>query len=213
MKQTKTIYHLIVDKSGSMTDCLENTINGFNEQITRIRNLEMEYPNDKITIGLTTFNDAVTINFIASNPKDVQFLSSSTYQPDGSTALLDAIGLTVKMIENEVDRTKTLETTTVIIVVITDGYENASKVYSLNDIRMMVSKLEETKKWTFAFIGATFDAVEIASQMSFKSQNSYSFNKKEMESVVWEKLNHSLSSYCYKKVHNKLDSNLFDESN
>jgi hypothetical protein len=52
MKQTKTIYHLILDRSGSMIDCLENTINGFNEQIHRIRRIKAEFPDDEMTVGL-----------------------------------------------------------------------------------------------------------------------------------------------------------------
>ena len=43
MKIRKTIYHLIVDKSGSMSDCIENTINGFNEQVNRIKHNELEF--------------------------------------------------------------------------------------------------------------------------------------------------------------------------
>lgn len=53
MKTQKTIYHILVDKSGSMSDCIDQTINGFNEQITKIREMEVEFPEQLMTIGLT----------------------------------------------------------------------------------------------------------------------------------------------------------------
>ena len=59
MKTRKTIYHLIVDKSGSMMDCVDSTINGFNEQVNRIKDKALEFTEEDITMGLTTFNDNV----------------------------------------------------------------------------------------------------------------------------------------------------------
>ena len=211
MKQTKTIYHLILDRSGSMIDCLENTINGFNEQIHRIRRIKAEFPDDEMTVGLTIFNEEVIIKYLASNPQDVSLLDSDSYRPGGSTALLDAIGFTVKRIENELERSNNIQDTSVIVVVITDGYENASKVFSMAEIKLMIARLEQTTKWTFAFVGATFDAVEVAKEMSIKSKNCYSFNKNEMNTVVWDKLNFSLFNYSQKKKNKQSDDNLFGE--
>ena len=211
MKQTKTIYHLILDRSGSMIDCLENTINGFNEQIQRIRRIKAEFPDDEMTVGLTIFNEEVIIKYLASDPHDVSLLDSLSYKPGGSTALLDAIGFTVKRIESELERSNNIQDTSVIVVVITDGYENASKVFSMAEIKLMIARLEQTTKWTFAFVGATFDAVEVAKEMSIKSKNSYSFNKNEMDSVVWDKLNLSLVNYSQKKKNKQSDDNLFGE--
>lgn len=211
MKQTKTIYHLILDRSGSMIDCLESTINGFNEQIHRIRRIKTEFPDDEMTVGLTIFNEEVIIKYLASDPHDVRLLDSLSYKPGGSTALLDAIGFTVKRIESELEHALGIQDTSVVVVVITDGYENASKVFSMAEIKLIIARLEQTTKWTFAFVGATFDAVEVAKEMSIKSKNSYSFNKKEMDSVVWDKLNFSLVNYSQKKKNKQSDDNLFDD--
>ena len=48
MKTRKTIYHLIVDKSGSMCDCIESTINGFNEQVNKIKSNAHEFQEEEI---------------------------------------------------------------------------------------------------------------------------------------------------------------------
>jgi hypothetical protein len=72
--------------------------------------------------------------------------------------------------------------------------------------------LESTGRWTFSFIGATLDAVEVAEQMAFKSNNSYSFDKSEMESAVWNKLSDSMHHYFNKKNNGRTDlSVLFDK--
>ena len=209
MKTRKTIYHLIVDKSGSMMDCVDSTINGFNEQVNRIKDKALEFTEEDITMGLTTFNDNVNHLYYRQNPKEMVLLNYENYRPSGGTALLDAVGETISEIERQISTN--LIATTVIIVILTDGYENASKKYNLVNIRNMISKLEETGKWTFSFIGATLDAVDVASSMAIKSQNSFSFEKTQMKSAVWDKLNKSVSSYFNKKSENRNLNNFFED--
>lgn len=209
MKTGKTIYHLIVDKSGSMMDCVDNTINGFNEQVNRVKDKALEFTEEDITMGLTTFNENVKHLYFQQNPKEMVLLSYENYRPSGGTALLDAVGESITEIERQVKAS--LIPTTVIVVILTDGYENASKKYNLVNIRNMISKLEETGKWTFSFIGATLDAVDVAASMAIKSQNSFSFEKTAMKSEVWDKLNKSVSSYFTKKSQNKNLNNFFED--
>jgi hypothetical protein len=136
-------------------------------------------------------------------------LNYENYRPIGGTALLDAVGESITEIERQI--AASLIPTTAIIVILTDGYENASKKYNLVNIRNMISKLEETGKWTFSFIGATLDAVDVAASMAIKSQNSFSFEKTAMKSEVWDKLNKSVSSYFTKKSQNKNLNNFFED--
>ena len=209
MKTRKTIYHLIVDKSGSMTDCIDNTINGFNEQVNRIKHMALEFEEEEITLGLTTFNTYVNHHYFQLNPSAVELLNNVTYLTQGSTALLDAIGETVTQIERKI--LESTIPTTVIVVILTDGYENASKRYNLVKIRNMISRLEETGKWTFSFIGATLDAVDVAASLSIKRQNSFAFDKEDMGQSVWNKLDKSVSSYFNKKRENRNLDNLFED--
>jgi len=209
MKTRKTIYHLVVDKSGSMMDCVDSTINGFNEQVNRIKHKSLEFAEEEITMGLTTFNTNVNHHYFQQNPKEIVLLNYENYRPNGSTALLDAVGETITEIERQI--AASLIPTTAIIVILTDGYENASKKYNLEKIRNMISKLEETGRWTFSFIGATLDAVDVAASMSIKSQNSFSFEKTEMKNSVWDKLDKSVSSYFSKKRANRNLNNFFED--
>jgi hypothetical protein len=199
MQKQKTIYHLIVDKSGSMFDCIEPTISGFNEQVTKIQQLEKEYSEQEITIGLTTFNHEVHHHFFQSPAAAVRKLDTDNYRPDGTTALIDAIGMTVQTIEKEIQHHNNQSNTTVVIVILTDGYENASQSFKLQDIKKTISRLEETGKWTFSFIGATLDAVDMAEAMSIKRHNSFRFSKSDMKTGLFDKLGHSMDNYMNKK--------------
>ena len=198
MKTQRTVYHLIIDKSGSMSDCIDATINGFNDQLNKIRSLELEYPEQEILIGLTTFNDEVENHFVLQNLSVLTTFSRKNYRPNGSTALFDAIGQTCLMLE-ERNRLDQKIPTTHVIVILTDGHENSSRNFNLGQIRSLIERLEKTEAWTFSFIGATLDAVEVAVSMSIKSQNSFAFEKHSMKSEVWDKLSNSMSSYAKKK--------------
>jgi hypothetical protein len=208
MKLRKTIYHLIVDKSGSMSDCIENTINGFNEQVERIKINQLEFEGEEITIGLSSFNHEVNHHYFDANPINLEPLNDRMYRPDGCTALLDAIGKSITEIEKRMDGKIP---TTAVIVIITDGYENASRFFTLAKVKAMISRLEESGKWTFSFIGATLDAVDVAESLAIKKQNSFAFDKGNMDNQVWSKLNQSMGSYFTKKQEHKSTNNLFED--
>ncbi len=211
MQKQKTIYHLIVDKSGSMCDCIEQTISGFNEQVCKIQELQNEYPEQELTIGLTTFNHEVYHHFFQCPPSIVRSLNTDTYIPKGNTALLDAIGMTIDRIEEDIQHIQNQLNTTVVIVILTDGYENASKLFKLEKIRRTISRLEETGKWTFSFIGASLDAVDVADSMAIKKENSFMFEKSNMKFGLFDKLSNSMENYMDKKRKGKDLGKFFSE--
>jgi hypothetical protein len=173
-----------------MTDCIDNTISGFNEQIRHIRQLEEQFPEQEIVIALTMFNSEIKDYLFLEKPAMAPTLTTEIYRPSGNTALLDAIGITTEKLEKIQLETNLSIPTTVVVVVLTDGYENSSRVFKLSDIRRTISRLEETGHWTFSFMGATLDAVDVADQMNFQRQNSMSFDKRTMKEEVWNKTWH-----------------------
>ncbi|MEB3123867.1 MAG: vWA domain-containing protein [Snowella sp.] len=208
MKTQRSIYHLIVDRSGSMSDCIEATINGFNEQLNRIRGMESEFPEQEIKVGLTLFNDTIDHISMAETVAKMPYLSKRNYVPNGSTAFLDAIGQTSTLLA-EREGSRSGLPTTFVVVVLTDGYENCSRMFNLEQVRAMIQRLEATGRWTFSFIGATLDAVDVARQMSIKAQNSFHFEKDSMKSEVWDKLSTSMRGYFSKKRSGKDLSDFF----
>ena len=202
MKTQRTIYHIILDRSGSMSDCIENTVAGFNEQVNRVKLLEAKFPAQEIVMGLTTFNDQIEHHLKLAPPQSILTLTPQLFRPNGGTALLDAIGLTTTMLESEVGLKNNIDTTCVIVI-LTDGHENNSKYYTLPSIREKITTLEATEKWIFNFMGATLDAVDVAVSMNIKSHNSFSFEKNEMKKEVWDNLGDSMDSYLKEKMSGK----------
>jgi hypothetical protein len=199
----KTFYHLIVDKSGSMGDCIPATIGGYNEQMQAISSLQERFPEQEISVGLTIFNEDVHHQFYGVKPSEVKPLTTENYQPNGTTALLDAIGMSVSLIKEKNQSNLLNLDNTVVVVIITDGYENASHLFNLKRIREMITTLEATGQWTFSYLGATLDAVDVADRLAIKKMNSMSFSKDRMNSAVWDNLNESMEDYLQLKKSNE----------
>lgn len=209
MKTQRTYYQLIVDRSGSMSDCVNATIDGFNEQLQRIRSMEAEFPEQDIRVGVTLFDHRIDHIKIGAPVTEIVKLNRENYVPDGTTALLDAIGITTGILEEREAGMSTLPST-FVVVVLTDGHENSSQIFNLEQIRSRITRLEATGKWTFSFIGATLDALDVAAQMAFKRQNSIQFAKESMKTEVWDKLSGSMRGYFTKKKSGGNPPNLFD---
>ena len=199
MKTQKTIYHILVDKSGSMSDCIDQTINGFNEQVAKIREMELEFPEQQMTIGLTTFNTHVDHLYYMKPVEHAYKMDHRSYQPDGSTAMLDAMTETMAALSQLQAQSNEQIPTTVVMVILTDGYENASRRYTLKNVKEMVEEREASGTWTFSFLGATLDAVDVAEQMSIRRENSIAFEKRDMKGEVWDRLDNSMRGYYDKK--------------
>lgn len=209
MKTQRTVYHLIVDRSGSMSDCISATLEGFNEQIARIRSMEAEFPEQEILAGLSLFNEGLNHLHMAIPCRNIPVLDRQNYYPQGGTSLLDAIGQTAKMLSEIENRLSCLPTTYVVIV-LTDGYENSSRFFTLEQVRTLIREFESTGKWTFSLIGATPDAVDVATDLSIKVENSFSFEKAQMKGEVWDKLSGSMHVYLRKKQSGGDISKLYD---
>jgi hypothetical protein len=182
-----------------MCDCIDQTINGFNEQLTKIRELEMEFPEQLMTVGVTAFNHKVDHQYFMQ-PADKAFrMNEENYRPDGYTAMLDAMATTMKKLSELQEQSNQEMPTTVVMVVLTDGHENASRAYTLKNVKEMVEAREATGTWTFSFLGATLDAVDVAESMSIQRDNSVVFEKASMKDGVWDRLNDSMRGYYDRK--------------
>lgn len=180
-KNNKTIYQFIVDESGSMSDCKTETISGFNAQLNRIQALQVEHPDEKYLISVTTFNDRVEYPINHQEAKAIQLLSTSNYKPNGYTALLDAIGFSINRIEGEFGKMIEENLASVVVIILTDGHENCSKHFNYHQIAKKISKLEATENWKFTFLGADFDATLTSKMLNIQEKNVVSFNKSNFD--------------------------------
>ena len=95
MKNKKTIYHFIIDKSGSMQGSETETIAGFNTNLKTVQDLEIEFKEQEYAVSLTFFNEQVSPVIKNAKSSTLNPLTTMSYIPSGSTALLDAIGKSI----------------------------------------------------------------------------------------------------------------------
>jgi uncharacterized protein YegL len=145
----KTHVAVVLDRSGSMKSIAAQALQNYNEQIQQMK----ENAKDQdIFCSLVTFNGNV-FEHLWDQPADtLEEADAESYQPDGGTAMRDAVGYTVKKL---LDTTTPDENTAYLIVVISDGYENQSQHYSAADLRSLVNHCQGTKKWTFTYMGCS----------------------------------------------------------
>jgi uncharacterized protein YegL len=109
--------------------------------------------------------------------QQVQKLDTHSYQPRGNTALLDAIGRTIKTVGERLDYTPEQERPgKVLIVILTDGLENASQEFSLEQINQMIQHQREVYSWEFIFLGAGQDAIQVATVLGFSAASAVQFS-------------------------------------
>lgn len=159
MKNNLTELVFILDASGSMFSLTADTIGGFNSMIRKQRDEE-----GTAYVTTVTFDDRSKIVHDRIALEKIAEMTEKEYSAGGSTALLDAMGDTIKHIEkiHKYIRKEDVPEKT-LFVITTDGMENASHKYSSDDVKKMVEAKKE-EGWDFIFMGANIDAVETAAK-------------------------------------------------
>jgi hypothetical protein len=171
MKVGYTDITVLLDRSGSMGTIKDDTIGGFNSFLEEQRKVPGE-----ATISLVQFDDKYEPNYTAIPIDKAQPLCDHTYEPRGWTALLDALGKTVKGTgERYSGMPEDQRPEKVIFVIITDGQENHSKEFTGAQIREMVKHQTEVYKWTFLYLGANVDAFAEARSIGIASTYAANF--------------------------------------
>ena len=133
-------------------------------------------------------------------------LTLDDYEPCCCTPLYDAMGFTLTTMRNYV---KKVDDAVVVVTIITDGYENASRLYSGIDIKKLVSKLKE-KGWVFAYIGTNQDVDAVADDMGIRSRMSYEYSDRGA-SDMFETEQRSKRNF-YSRLHNEGRSFMMNEN-
>ena len=199
----KTYYHLILDQSGSMSSCVNETISGFNEQLQMIRDMQRVHADQQILVSLTTFNHFVHHPVNCAPADAVQPLNRTTYVPDGSTALFDAIGESVMSLKARAGSEFENDQASAVIIILTDGHENASRLFSIKNVRNMIRELEDSGKWTFSFLGADMAAIDQAENLNIRRENAASYSKVDSDKAFMA-MGNSIEMYMQEKSSGKI---------
>ena len=179
-----TFYHLILDKSGSMSTNYDQTLSGLNEKFLAIKNIQKQNPEIPIYVSLTLFSSTAKTVFENRPASELPVMKARDYVLDGMTALCDAMGKVIKGMQFHLGDYIANDGADAVVVVFTDGYENDSRHYSYAEIGGMVKELQGTKKWEFTFYGADIDAWDTASKMNFHQSNVYSSKAEEVKGTM-----------------------------
>ena len=208
-----TLYQFIIDRSGSMRGLEELVVGGYNEHLSAVRNLQTSYPDQQFLVSLLTFDDEIEWLVQPGRIQDLQELPSNAFTPRGLTALLDAVGKGIHHIESEFDRKIQNDEMSVVMVIITDGAENASQFFNYESIAKKIKERDETGKWTFSFIGCDFDAVSISENLNIRKENVRNYSKHNY-GVMSKEVDSSFMRYAESKSNGSFalkTFNFFDE--
>lgn len=159
---------MILDKSGSMHGLEADTIGGFNAMIEKEKKLGID-----VRVTTVLFNDKMDRLYEHREIRSVRPLTERTYETGGTTALLDAVGDTILHMEQSgaADR----QGTKVIVVIITDGMENASTEFTKAKVKELISDKQEKAGWDFIYLGANIDAAEEADAIGVRKANAVTY--------------------------------------
>jgi uncharacterized protein YegL len=154
MKSNLTEIGIVLDESGSMSVCKKDTIGGVNEFLQSQRKVKGD-----ANVTLVKFSDYYKIINDGTPIQHVAELNEDNYTPSNTTALLDAVGKTINNIGNHLSKmSENDRPSKVIILIITDGEENASHEFSKTKVTEMITHQKEKYSWEFIFIGADINA-------------------------------------------------------
>ena len=172
MKKNLTEIIFILDRSGSMHHLESDTIGGYNSFLDQQK---AEEGDARVTTVL--FDDRYEILHDGVDIKEVQPITKKEYFARGSTALLDAVGKTIKEVEHRQNFASVDETPNkTMVVIITDGLENASREYTLDTVKKMVTVQQEKHGWEFIFLGANIDAVKAAGGFGISADRAVNYH-------------------------------------
>ena len=172
MKNNITELVFILDRSGSMAGLESDTIGGFNSLV------EKQRKEDGVCYVTTVlFDHEMQLLHDRVKLNDLKPMTDADYTVRGCTALLDAVGSTIRHIAriHRYARAEDVPAHTVFVIT-TDGMENASHKFSADQVREMIRHEQEKYGWEFLFLGANIDAVETARHYGIRADRAANYH-------------------------------------
>ena len=177
----------ILDRSGSMGGLESDTIGGYNSMLSK----QKKEKTGKVSVTTVLFDDQYELLYNQVPIEKVSPMTEEEYYVRGSTALLDAIGKTVMQVKANQDKKEIKDK--VLFVIITDGMENASREYRVEQVKKLIDERKEKDNWEFLFLGANIDAIGAAKDLGIDSSRAVRFKSdKKGTAKNYEVLNEAI---------------------
>ena len=175
-----TVYNVIIlDKSGSMSSIARQAIDGVNETIGSIRSAQEKNPDQKHMVTLVAFCGCEMKVIYDNVPvAEAKTLTDKDYRPCCMTPLYDAMGSTITRIHS---LKSSDDNSLALVTIITDGYENASREFTLTALKSLIDSYKE-QGWQFTYIGADHDVEQVAYTLNI--DHSMQFDKDEEGTIA-----------------------------
>lgn len=148
-KSTKQLTNrvcVVLDRSGSMSSISHSVVAAFNSLLIELRNNALA-TGQKTELSLLTFANDVRVERLNEAVEKTSNLSG--YWPSGGTSLLDATGQAIERLRDMKGADD--ENTSMLVIVITDGYENTSQRFNAASLSVLMQQVIATDRWTIAF--------------------------------------------------------------
>jgi hypothetical protein len=165
-KKPKTYVGFCLDRSGSMYGLRNAVIKAYNSQAEVIRNRAID---QDIRVSTNSFGGNIQSHLSNRSASELRDLTSYEYAPNGQTPLFDAVGAMIEDFQGVADAGQ--KDVAFMVLVVTDGYENASTRFTGHRIAQMISNLQSTDRWTFAFLVPPGSKYNFARQFGIPEAN------------------------------------------
>jgi hypothetical protein len=191
-KPNYTHIEFLIDRSGSMSGMVDSVCNGFNKLVNEQREIPGQATltlrlfdkwsdswspllgRDMLQSGRAPIPETI---YAMMAIREVPALTPALYQPRGDTPLLDAVGRTIVTLGQRLELMhESTRPSKVVLVITTDGLENASTEYSYDDVRKLIDRQQRDYNWDVVFLGATLDSVKEAQRMGISGQSTSVYN-------------------------------------
>lgn len=210
MDKKHQVHNLIIlDESGSMESIKKTIIQGFNEVVQTIKGIEGQFPEQEHYISFVSFNGlGQKLHHFIDKASSLNQIDDQSYKPEASTPLFDAMGFSINKLKQSLQGQTDYN---VLVTILTDGEENASKEFAGSDIKKLVEELKQNR-WTFTYIGADHDVEKIAMSLSITNTLVFEKNEADIKSMFAKERN-ARTNYSRKISSNEdTTSNYFDDT-
>ena len=167
--EKRTVMHLLLDMTGSMAGSKIQTLSAVNEYMKTIREGK---DTQGLVLTLSLFNSEIRVqrHLDAVKASEIKDLTMATYRPHAFTPLYDAIGQTIT---DAATQTKKGDGT--LVVIVTDGFENASREYTKARIIDLIDE-KQKEGWQFVYLAQNLDAMAAGAQFGIDPGSTMSYD-------------------------------------